>query len=410
MKLHGCSTRLRAFAVILACLTSIFGCESTINPKPFQDFQNSVETLRDGSNAAVEAIIPITNDRFEADTGASIAKFSEDHKIKLDKSKEPYQFIKVPLYLRSEHLKDSLWDLTNSVAEYANVLVALASKGVMTETEFTNKINELNGNNFSAYLAFQDESKGDIEHTQAAKNSAILSTFAISAFKEYLQNKKESEIIDAIEKNHTQIELFSSTFIDAIQLIRDQTESEYNVKVGALEGLYLDKKSSAIKQYMALNRRYYAQLKALQVSAQTLPVAHRQLISAVKTPGNPMSALVSLVNYGKQLKKIADNAQKTSEQQLLERSLEPSEAEADALSAEAILANHKYAKAQVEAVKARIKADADSDDIEKEQKAKNLEKEAEEFKAIAEQKTAAAQKMREAVDVLKAAATATLTD
>lgn len=414
MKRHGFIARFSAVACIcLFSLTAIalIGCASTTNTKPFEEFQNSAEALRDGSNEAIEVLIPETATRFEANNTATVAAFMDAHKIELDKAKGPYVFKRVPVYLEQERFKIGLWDMNNTMVGYTNVLLALAGKDVMTDDEFTAKVNELNANGFAAYLAFQGESKDENTHAQAAENSGIFSTAAILAFEIYLQNKKDRELIAALEENQPQIELFSGTFINAIELIRVNLEREYNERVGNFPELYLANQNLAIKQYMTLNRTYYAQLnslKALHRSAELFPKAHAQLVSAVKSPGEPLSAVHTMMNYGKQLKKIADDAKKTNEQLLLERNLIPAEAQADALTADSAAANHEYAKVQVQAVAARIAADSDPGNAEKNKAAVDLEKKAHDLKAVAEQKAAAAQKMREAVDALKTASAATL--
>ncbi|EHE7894254.1 MULTISPECIES: hypothetical protein [Vibrio harveyi group] len=412
MQRHGSFARLLAFnIIILFGFMTLIGCSSTTNTKPFLAFQNSAESLRDGSDAAIDLLIPMTSARFEADKSSTMAEFMDAHEIIVDKTKGTYVIEKAPLYLEQESFKLGLYEMNNTMVGYANVLLTLSGKDAMSEDEFTKKVNELNANGFAAYLALKGEPKDENAHSQAAENSGIFSTAAILAFDIYLEGKKDSELIAALEENQSQIELFSGSFISAIGVIEVSLENEYNQRVGTFSDLFVENRSAATKQYMTLNRTYYAQLnslKALRHSAESFPKAHSQLVTAVKSPGEPMTAVLTMMNYGKQLKTIADDAKKTNEQLLVERNLEPAQAQVDVLNAESIAANHEYAKVQVQAVAARIAADSDPSDVEKTKVAGELEKKALDLKVVAEQKATAAQKMREAVDALITASAATL--
>ena len=108
MKTFGSLRRFYVTTALILISTLLTGCDSTPqNFKPFEEFKTSAETLRDGSNTAIDLIIPQTTKRYEDYTDISPDSFKNLHSLTIssDDAKGPFVVEKVPIYLVYERFK-----------------------------------------------------------------------------------------------------------------------------------------------------------------------------------------------------------------------------------------------------------------------------------------------------------------
>ncbi|PSW06176.1 hypothetical protein [Photobacterium lipolyticum] len=395
-------------AAFLLMIGALSGCASTIDPKPFFQLQASSVALRDNTDATMNVLVPQTIDRYKrnaqlSEDGKDIKAIRDAHTIQILR-KEYLTLVKVPSYLRYEQFKVGIWEMNNTMVGYTTLLHALATKQIMTETEFKTITQDLNASAFSTYVAFHPDASD-----RSTENTAILSGFAAGAFHAYLDNQQKTKLIKAIEDNQAQVELFSSHLISGIWIIEEAFHREYSDSIKSLKDQLLtnkskDAQSKTIQSWMDLNRDYFAHiesLKALRNAALAFPLAHKELKVAVESPEQPLAYAISMVNYGTQLKSIVESAQKENKKSILDTELLPIEARAVALENEAKEATHAYSLAYAEAVWTRNESDKDAGNAEIKAKAEQLEKTADKLKIDADKKADAAKKMREAVETVK---------
>lgn len=390
-------------SIFSICIILLSGCSSTINPAPFNEFQTSSESLRDGADAVMNVVIPQTLARHKVRAQTDdLAEIPEMHRLTLKKDMD-LTFDKVPNYLIHDQFKVGLWEMNNAMVGYTTMLQGLVNKQVLTKGQFEALVNEFNGSAFSAYVALKDDAS-----STAAENTGLLAAGATGLFETYIKHQKEKDLIAALEINQPIVDDFSTKMVEGLSIIEVALEKEYADSSLHLQEQLINEdrvnRARIVESWITLNRDYFGHiqsLKALNKAAIAFPNAHKELVSAVKTPGKPLANAIAMVSYAKQLKSIADGAQRANKQILLERELLPIESQAVLLEAGANKAEHAYALAQVDAVSARIASDADPQNVEKKIRADKLEQEALTLKAASEEKSAVAQKMREAVDAVK---------
>ncbi|PSU47370.1 hypothetical protein C9J12_15345 [Photobacterium frigidiphilum] len=337
-------------------------------------------------------------------------------KLKSRESENRFMFENLPAYLMYENYKVALWDLTSAMVGYTSMLHQLATSETLTEEELTVMATELNANAFSGLVAL-DGSLGE----QSAENIGIVSTVVVSAFKEYLAQKRKKRVVSIIEDNHEHVVAFSKHLSLALNTILEASYSEYDSSSELLsdhigEQIQHTKGDpdigSYIDQWIKLNQDYYMHvqsLKALNKGALAFPLAHQSLVNAAESETSGLDAVTELIVQGQKLKSLANTLGNNNKNTLINLEIEPIESEALALEYDANKARYNASIAQAQAVSARISANANPNVIDKQDKAKELEEIASSLLEIATKKEEAAKSMREAVDGLKKASTTLVT-
>ena len=390
---------------LLIVIGLISGCATPVKQEPFTRFAESAETLRDGTDKAMEVLIPQTVARYkkelqdELKARESSALYSSARlELSID---SPFDFESVPGYMVFDQFKVGLREMTDALHKYSVLLRDFADDEMQSKEEFEKFATELNANAFEA-LRVVDKNAG----TNSAENVGLISTVAAAAFNNYLKNKQKDVLIGAVEQNQSTVVQYTNKVQQAIKIIAHASNQEYlNLSAEYAEQMLDQNKSStSIDALIKLNRDHFSQIQALKVlndAVSKFPAAHNELKSAAKNPDQSLSSIIELVNRGNQLKSVAENAKKANTNSLLDADAKNVEAQAVALEVESKLANLDASSAQADAVVARLDANANPDDAAKEKKAKELEEKASKLKDIADKKAADAKLLRQAADAVK---------
>ena len=397
---------IQALAISLIVLTSIFsGCVTSVKQEPFTKFSESADSLRDGTDKAMNVLIPQTVARYKQDLIEELTTKESDElftssRLEL-KEGDSFHFESVPRYMVFDQFKVGLLSTTDSMHKYTVLLLDFANEEIQNEDEFNKFAKDLNVNASEA-VRMINKAAGK----QTAENIGLISTAAAALFNNYLKYQQKKVLIEAIAKNQPTVEQYAEKVKQAIIIIANASNQEYLHNSNDLKKQMLDsqKRSSAIDALIKLNREHFAQIQTLNVlkdSVNQFPSAHKELESAVKNPDLSLVHIIELVNRGNQLKAMVESAQKANKNKLLETDLNQVEVQAVALETDAKLSALDAANAQAEAVLARIAANADPNNAQKEAKAKELEERASQLKEIAEKKAESAKLAREAADAVK---------
>lgn len=395
-----------ALAIFLIVFTSLLSsCATPIKQKPFTKFSESAESLRDGTDKAMEILIPQTIARYKRDlseeltTGESQELF-ESSRLVL-KTDDPLQFESVPRYMVFDQFKVGLRSITDAMHQYTVLLRGFANEEIQSEEEFKKLAEDLNANAFEAVRTI-NKSVGE----NTAENIGLISTSAAALFNNYLRNQQKKVLLEAVAQNQPTVEQYAEKVKEAIIIVANASNQEYiiNSKELAKQMLEPNKSSAAIDALIRLNREHFTQtqtLKVLNDSIGKFPSAHKELESAVNNPDQSLAHIIELVNRGNQLKAMVESAQKANKSMLLEADSEQMEAQAVAFETDAKLSALDSANAQAEAVLARIVANVDPNNAQKEAKAKELEERASKSKKNADKKAETAKLVRETADAVK---------
>lgn len=381
------------------------GCATPIKQGPFAKFSESAEALRDGTDKAVETLIPQNVARYKQDlldelTTKETNELFASSRLKL-KPDDPFQFESVPRYMVFDQFKIGLRSMTEAMHKYTVLLRDFADEEIKTDEEFKKLAEDLNANAFEAIRTID---KSVDQNT--AENVGLISTVAAAVFNNYIRNQQKKVLIEAIIANQPTVEQYTKKAKEAIFLIAKASNHEYLNSSKELVDQMLEpnKKSIAIESLIRLNREHFTQTQALKIlnnSVEKFSTAHKALKSAVNNPNRSIAHIIELVDKANQLTAMVETAKKANKNKLLEADSEQAEAQAVALETDAKLSALDAAKAQADAVIARIAADTDPGNAQKDEKAKKLEKRASQLKEMADKKAETAKLVREAVDAVK---------
>ncbi len=397
----------KIFSFSLLLLTGLIsGCATPVKQEPFTKFAESAETLRDGTDRAMEVLIPQTVARYKKELQDELkaresSELYSSARLELSDG-SPFDFESVPNYMVFDQFKVGLREMTDALHKYSVLLRDFADDEMQSKEEFDKFATELNANAFEA-LRVVDKNAG----TNSAENVGLISTVAAAAFNNYLKSKQKEVLVDAVEKNQSTVVQYTDKVQQAIKIIANASNQEYLSLSAEYAEQMLDqnKSSNSIDALIKLNRDHFSQIQALKTlndAVGKFPSAHNDLKNAAKNPDQSLSSIIELVNRGNQLKSVAESAKKANTNTLLETDAKTVEAQAVALEVEAKLASLDASSARADAVVARLDANANPDNAQKEQKAKNLEEKALALKGIADKKAADAKLLREAADAVKA--------
>lgn len=392
------------FFYLLLLSGLISGCATPVKQEPFTKFAESAETLRDGTEKALEVLIPQNVIRYKKELQEELKEKKDDllSSALLELSTDsPFDFESVPQYMVFDQFKVGLREMTDALHNYSVLLRDFADEEIQSEEEFEKFAADLNANAFEALKAV-DKKAGN----NSANNVGLISSLAATAFNNYIKNKQKEVLIDAVNTNQTTVVQYADKVQRAIKIIAEESNQEYLSNSTELANQMLEptKTSTSIDALIKLNRDHFSQietLKALNEAVGKFPTAHKELIKAATNPDQSLAGIIELVNRGNLLKAMVANAKKSNKNTLLEADSKNIEAQAVALEIEAKLANLDATNSQADAVVARLDANANPSNTLKEKKAKELEEKASKLKDVAEKKASDAKLLRDAADAVK---------
>ena len=306
---------------------------------------------------------------------------------------EMYQ---LPLFLKVEKFKEGTRQMTGVFVTYTELLLQLTSPELLPKETFDQRATDLNGNVYDAVSTISGEPANP-------KQVAFFSTVAVAAVESYLESRRKSKLIEALNDNQTFIEKFAGHMqkgsINAAQLL----QQEYDEKAQDYLRMAVSEttRREAIQNLISLDRRFLEEISTFHSMYQAfgqIPNAHRELLKTVKNPERKLSSIITLLEEGKRLesnynKSLASNKAKAA-QAIADKAM----AQADMLEAEADAAQLRASSVKVKAVKARSEADEDSSNAEKKSRAEDLEKTAQELQEEADRKKTRTKEAQEAAD------------
>lgn len=403
---------------LIICLSA---CVSPIKQEPFSKLSESVIVLKDGTNSAIDILIPQNIVRYKKDLinelnngqdkliKKSAIQFNNSEEIltvfsNSEKGSETniiYEVESVPSYMKFDQFKVGLNNMAEALYDYTILLRNFANRDIQSQEELNKFIENLNNNAFEAVKSI-NSSTGE----QSAKNVAIVSTATSALFNSYLKNKQKKILVDAIASNQKLVEEYTNNVGYGIDLMQVSIRTEYQDESNNLKRDMLDSnlRSNSIDSLIKINREYFSQtqaLKALKELVLKYPIAHEELKKVVINSEHSLVEINNFMAQANQLKNLAESSRKYNSNSLISDDINKIEAKAISLETEAKIAALDLAKVQADSIIARIEANNNKNDLNKEKRADELEKKFKDLKIVSDQKTADAQQMRELTESIK---------
>lgn len=396
------------FVVVFALLA---GC-TTIDTKPFEQFNSSLTELSKGAISSLDVTIPLAEERYRKEVESEL-KLGNDYLLQelyvVTEADNPFFISKPPIFLQAIKFKLGI-SKTNLVwLEYSNLLLQLSSKELVDDEEFSKLSEELNKNAFDAVQSLKDEPSDT-----SAKNTAIFSELAIAMAKEYIRTRQKEKLTESLTNNQDSINEYVKHMQSAIVTMAQSSTQEHSEKqqdltrdlVGLVGGNENGKNDAKIQKIIGdmidiktTHSNQMESLQALYTAYGTIPAAHEALAVRLSKSDSSIAAINNLLEKGIQLHASSESKTKVNKAELVQ-------AKADAASSEATISEIiyqqtklKYSQAQFEYIQAQNALDAD---IENEIK----KKDAKDKKEIADELKLEADTLKESSEALRAAAIA----
>lgn len=288
--------RMRFLAAGVCLVVGLLGCAS-VDPAPFNQFAEGLNSLRDGTDAMAADDVQNARDRFVGDV-----RSGEVSLLDLQLGFEApfgydYAFGDEPLYVKLGRFQRGMMELNKAMIAYADLLAILAGGEVVEPSTFDQLTTDLNANALSAANALNLEIGGD--------DTALLTTVAVAAFRGVLEKKRRSGLAGAITEVQPQIDEYSRRMVVAVKFLATGVTSDYDDQFRAIIGPVAEAAGAApvdeavIESVLALNlqtEQTLGTLAALSESYQRLPAAHRDLAGAAGGKPGGLTGLISFTN------------------------------------------------------------------------------------------------------------------
>jgi len=292
---------LCALALLLALVAS--GCAS-VDPKPFATFSESLQELRKGSDAVLSLNEEQNRARFldkaVRKTGpGGDADFVGNLMMDRDRSfgwtmKEP------PLFLESSRFRAAVRMINEALVSYAGLLADLAAPDLVDPEQFDRMAKDLNGN-----LASAGRRLGLEGHESEL---ALFSLAASKAAHAAIESKRQGHLKDVLKETQPGIDSVAQALQAAMRIAAQNLEQNYlegfDATAEQIPGASAAKRRTSIDQLLRENELYSDRLQALATldhAYANLPVAHRELLEAIRKPGLDMTTVEDLYESGKHL-------------------------------------------------------------------------------------------------------------
>lgn len=399
------STNNTKVLILILLLTS--GC-SSIPTEPFKAFSNSLVELSIGTDKALAELIPLSEKNFkrdlikELDSGrVSSGQDSLLESLAISTDLSTITVKVAPLFLKTEQFKIGTGHVTKSLVMYSQLLIQLSDPELLSKKTFNDLAIDLNANAFQAVSTMNTDPS-----ERTLKKIALFSQLAIATTQSYLQSKRKSELVNALEKNQQTVDEYAKAMQRAVKIMTKSINVEYlmNYRLLIRNASIKNTRIQGVDDLIALDRNYIRQIKTLQALYQAygdIPSAHAELAKVVSVPEKGLSKIIHIMEAGKQLQAGYDSSLAFNKSENAQAKADMASAQADALEAQAETAVLRFANANVLAVNARIEANAEPNNNDKEVAAQQLEKNAKDLKAEAEKKKTSAQELRAAANAVQ---------
>lgn len=303
---------LRALARILVLGVTVLGAGcASVDPGPFTQFESSLQTLRNGSDA--QAGTAATASRQDLVDQVASGKVSPaDLQLEFDASSPfvtTYGFAeREPNFVKLIRFRQGLSALNDAMVGYAQSLVVLAGGGqggdiLPTTAQFDQLAKDLNTQTGTAAAALGVQ--------VGAERQALLSTAAVQLFKAYIENKRRRDLVQAIEEVQPRVDEFAKAGQQAVHFLASMVQTDYNEQILPLATV----NPPNATPILALNdttQATLATLESLSSSYGALPAAHRDLKAATEKKPGLLSGLTAFNNEALRLQGLVDELTKAN--------------------------------------------------------------------------------------------------
>ncbi len=286
--------------VALLLLTA--GC-SNLNPTPFVQYNSAIQEAQSGIDAALSVTHDWAREGFAE--GFAVDPESEFHQLVLETG-AGYQWTweASPLYVQLFNLRPALFALNSVMADYAELLLDLATHDLSDSSRFAELSGDINQHAYEAGVALGLE--GD------RASLALFSTLAGGLIQQYVQSKRGIHLRNAIRENQPRITAYADRCIYLIQRLMVTTKRYYADRHEPirLQWTGTTKLTSRVKpteQMLDLNEAYIATMRTLEELERTfaaLPLAHRELAENLDAPQPILEEMRALHDSAVRLRRL----------------------------------------------------------------------------------------------------------
>lgn len=331
--------RWLAPAIVFALLA---GCAS-VNPEPFAKYRSAVQEAQSGIDAVMSSNYNWTRSGFidefssnpehkfselliqpSTDYGWSFPNPTNDLKkqtqirlaqlnpdfAKSDDAKSAD--LNLPVFLKVKQIRSGLAQLNTAFSEYADLLAKLAGNDLVSAAAFDLLAKDLNQNTRDAVKSLQI--------TAPPEGIAIFSTAASEAARLYIENRRQSNLIEAITSNQQNVINYSDLCVSLLHTIRGNIKAYYvdraePIKI-AWNSTTGEKRQKNTEAMLNLNEQYADAMRVLQeleTAYSALPDAHADLAKAIEKPEQDIKGVQKLYASAKRLQKLYEALKNTEE-------------------------------------------------------------------------------------------------
>jgi hypothetical protein len=200
------------------------GCAS-VHVEPFQQFAQAAVELQDNVNTALASGPEASEARFVRqlvqDRGLA------DQLLLRSDDVDPILWNpeSAPLFLTAERFRTGVRRVAGVFVDYSNVLVELASPELLETGQFDQLATDLTANATSGLGAL-------LGRPVDAEPFAMFSTVASELFRNYLESRRRSVMLEALRANQETIRRFSDLLVEATEIAAELSWQEYSELAG----------------------------------------------------------------------------------------------------------------------------------------------------------------------------------
>jgi hypothetical protein len=397
-----------AFVVVSALLVSC----TTIDTKPFEQFNSSLTELNKGAISSLDVTIPLAEGRYRKEVESELKQGNDDLLQELyivGDADNPFFISKPPVFLKAKKFKLGV-SKTNLVwLEYSNLLLQLSSKELVDDEKFSKLSEKLNNNAFDAVQSLKDQPSDT-----SAKNTALFSELAIGLAKEYIRTKQKEKLMESLTKNQVSIDAYAENIKSAIVTMAQSSTQEHSEKqqnltrdliglVGSNEkgknDVKIQKNIGDMIDIKTTHSNQMESLQALYAAYGKIPAAHEALATRLSKSDSSIAAINDLLEKGIQLHSSYEAKAKVNKAELVQ-------AKADAASSEATTAEISYQQAKLKYAQAQFEYTLSQNSLNSDPDNGIKKKDAEDKKKLANELKLEADTLKDSSEALRAAATA----
>lgn len=303
-----CLPRFGTVALLLA-LALLTGCPA-IDPRPFQQFSQSVQEIHTGTDQVLSADYELARARMlrrmQTDLRAALKQVTIEQVQDANGVIDVYRWklSEEPLALAIRRYRHAVNEFNDVLVTYAAQLASLAGPGVLSEEDLADMASRLtaNANEAAASLKLQvDQDK-----------LAIFSTVAAGAFQQYVTSKQRRHLGAALRENQAWVEEMSRLGREAAKNLALLLWQEFLILQGEMKAEIAGAPDAAARQPLfqkkaALDEQFLDLLEALKTlddAYATLPAAHAELAKNLEIDYVSVETIRQLAHLGKRLDRI----------------------------------------------------------------------------------------------------------